>query len=131
MKDFRKLIVWEKAHQLTLKVYKITEDFPREELYGLTSQIRRAVTSIPTNIAEGCVRSSDADFARFLYIALGSTSELEYLMLLGKDLKFIKNELYIESNNDFNEIKKMLISMIQKLKALCLQLKAKKIDFNA
>jgi four helix bundle protein len=117
MKDFRKLIVWEKAHQLTLKIYKVTEDFPREELYGLTSQIRRAAVSIPTNIAEGCVRSSDADFSRFLYIALGSTSELEYLMLLSMDLKIIKNELHIELNNEINEIKKMLISMIQKLKA--------------
>ena len=117
MKDFRKLIVWEKAHQLTLKIYKVTEEFPREELYGLTSQIRRACVSIPTNIAEGCVRSSDADFSRFLYIALGSTSELEYLMLLSMDLKIIKNELHIELNNEINEIKKMLISMIQKLKA--------------
>lgn len=117
MKDFRKLKVWEKAHQLTLKIYKVTEEFPREELYGLTSQIRRASVSIPTNIAEGCVRSSDADFSRFLYIALGSTSELEYLILLSMDLKFIKNDLYVELNNDTNEIKKMLISMIQKLKA--------------
>ena len=117
MKDFRKLSVWEKAHQLTLKIYKVTEKFPREELYGLISQIRRASVSIPTNIAEGCVRSSDADFSRFLYIALGSTSELEYLILLAKDLKIIKNELHIELNDKINEIKKMLISMIQKLKA--------------
>jgi four helix bundle protein len=117
MKDFRNLKVWEKAHQLTLKIYKVTEEFPREELYGLTSQIRRACVSIPTNIAEGCVRSSDADFSRFLYIALGSTSELEYLILLSIDLKIIKDELYDELNNDINEIKKMLISMIQKLKA--------------
>jgi len=117
MKDFRKLKVWEKAHQLTLKVYKVTEQFPREELYGLTSQIRRACVSIPTNISEGCVRSSDADFSRFLYISLGSTSELEYLILLSMDLKIIKNELHIELNNEINEIKKMLISMIQKLKA--------------
>ncbi len=117
MKDFRSLKVWEKAHLLTLKIYKVTEKFPREELYGLTSQIRRACVSIPTNIAEGCVRSSDADFSRFLYIALGSTSELEYLMLLSMDLKIIKNELHDELNNDINEIKKMLISMIQKLKA--------------
>ena len=94
MKDFRNLKVWEKAHLLTLKIYKVTEEFPREELYGLTSQIRRACVSIPTNIAEGCVRSSDADFSRFLYIALGSTSELEYLILLSMDLKFIKNELH-------------------------------------
>ena len=117
MKDFRKLIVWEKAHQLTLKIYKVTELFPREELYGLTSRIWRACVSIPTNIAEGCVRSSDADFSRFLYIALGSTSELEYLMMLAKDLNFIKSELNTELNNEIDEIKKMLISMIQKLKA--------------
>ena len=117
MKDFRNLKVWEKAHQLTLKIYKVTEEFPREELYGLTSQIRRACVSIPTNIAEGCVRSSDADFSRFLYIAVGSTSELEYLILLSMDLKIIKNEVHLELNNEINEIKKMLISMIQKLKA--------------
>jgi four helix bundle protein len=117
MKDFRSLKVWEKAHLLTLKIYKVTEKFPREELYGLTSQIRRACVSIPTNIAEGCVRSSDADFSRFLYIALGSTSELEYLMMLAMDLNFIKTELHTELNNEINEIKKMLISMIQKLKA--------------
>ena len=117
MRDFRTLKVWEKAHLLTLKIYKVTEKYPKEELYGLTSQIRRACVSIPTNIAEGCVRSSDADFARFLYIALGSTSELEYLILLSKDLKFIDNELQVELNIEINEIKKMLISMIQKLKA--------------
>jgi len=117
MKDFRNLKVWEKAHRLTLKIYKVTEQFPREELYGLTSQIRRAAVSIPTNIAEGCVRSSDADFSRFLYIAVGSTSELEYLILLSMDLKIIKSELHLELNNEINEIKKMLISMIQKLKA--------------
>ena len=117
MKDFRNLKVWEKAHQLTLKIYKITEGFPCEELYGLTSQIRRAGVSIPTNIAEGCVRSSDADFSRFLYISLGSTSELEYLILLSMDLKLVKSEILIELNNEINEIKKMLISMIQKLKA--------------
>ena len=116
MKDFRNLKVWEKADQLTLKIYKVTEEFPREELYGLTSQIRRACVSIPTNIAEVCVRSSDADFSRFLYIAVGSTSELEYLILLLMDLKIIKNELHLELNNEINEIKKMLISMIQKLK---------------
>jgi four helix bundle protein len=117
MKDFRKLKVWEKAHKFTLKIYKITEKFPREELYGLTSQIRRACVSIPTNIAEGCVRSSDADFARFLYIALGSTSELEYLMMLSVDLNFIKKELHLELNSEINEIKMMLIGMIKKLKA--------------
>ena len=108
---------WEKAHFLTLKIYIVTERYPKEELYGLTSQIRRACVSIPTNIAEGCVRSSDADFARFLYIALGSTSELEYLILLSKDLKFIQSEVQEELNAEINEIKKMLITFIKKLKA--------------
>lgn len=117
MKDFRKLKVWQKAHTLALKIYKVTEEFPREELYGLTSQIRRACVSIPTNIAEGCVRSSDVDFGRFLYIALGSTSELEYLMLLSKDLRFIKEEIQKDLNSEINEIKKMIITLIKKLKA--------------
>lgn len=80
MKDFRKLNVWEKAHQLILEIYKTIEEFSLEELYGLTFQIRSASVSIATNIAEGCVRSSDADFSRFFYIALGLTSELEYLI---------------------------------------------------
>ena len=117
MRDFRELKVWEKAHLLTLKIYNVTKGYPKEELYGLTSQIRRACVSIPTNIAEGCVRSSDADFARFLYIALGSTSELEYLIVLSNDLKFIENKLQVELNNEINEIKKMSITLIKKLKA--------------
>ena len=117
MRDFRELKVWEKAHLLTLKIYNVTKGYPKEELYGLTSQIRRACVSIPTNIAEGCVRSSDADFARFLYIALGSTSELEYLIVLSNDLKFIENKLQVEFKNEINEIKKMLITLIKKLKA--------------
>jgi four helix bundle protein len=75
MKDFRQLKVWEKAHQLAVAVYKETKGFPKEELYGLTSQIRRSSMSIPTNIAEGCGRNTDADFARFLQIAMGSASE--------------------------------------------------------
>jgi len=82
MKDFRELKVWEKAHQLTLEVYKATTIFPKDELYGLTSQIRRACASIPANIAEGCGRRGDAEFARFLGIAMGSASELDYHLLL-------------------------------------------------
>jgi len=78
VKAFRDLKVWEKAHQLTLQVYKATAPFPKEEMYGLTSQIRRAAASIPANIAEGCGRSSDAELGRFLQIAMGSASELEY-----------------------------------------------------
>ncbi len=95
MKDFRDLKVWERGHELTLKIYKITSDFPREEMYGLTSQMRRACASIPTNLSEGCGRSRDTELARFVEIAIGSASELEYLLLLGCDLKFI-------NESDFN-----------------------------
>ena len=89
MKDFHDLKVWQKAHALTLTVYRITADFPRQEQYGLTSQLRRASSSIPANLAEGCGRNSDAEFIRFCTIAAGSASELEYHLLLAHDLKLI------------------------------------------
>ena len=90
MQDFKKLKVWEKGHQLTLTVYKLTARFPKEELYGLTSQMRSAAASIVCNIAEGCGRTGGADFARFLQMATGSASELEYQLLLARDLNFLK-----------------------------------------
>ena len=96
VKDFRELKVWQKAHELTLLVYRITTAFPREELYGLTSQLRRACSSIAANLAEGCGRSGDAEFARFCSIAMGSASELEYHPLLAKDLKLIKPKDHAE-----------------------------------
>jgi len=117
MKDFRSLDVWDRAHKLTLRVYEITETFPKKEIYGLTSQIRRACASIPTNISEGCGRKTDADFARFVQIAFGSASELEYLFLLTRDLKMIEDALYQELNKEINEIKKMLNSLMKKLRA--------------
>ncbi|WKZ39603.1 MAG: four helix bundle protein [Anaerolineales bacterium] len=117
MKDFRKLKVWEKAHQLALAVYKVTKSFPKEELYGLTSQIRRASMSIPTNIAEGCGRQTDAEFARFLQIAMGSASETEYQLLLARDLEFLSNEQYQQLHNDVTEVKRMLTSFMQTLRA--------------
>ena len=90
--------------------------FPKEEIYGLTSQMRRCSASIPANIAEGCGRGSDADFARFLQMAMGSASELEYHLLLAHDLGFLENSLYEKLNNELVEIKRMLNSFIQKLK---------------
>jgi four helix bundle protein len=84
MQDFRKLKVWEKSHNLTLEIYKSTESFPGSEIYGLTSQTRRSCSSIPANISEGCGRKSAAEFARFLQIAMGSASELEYHLLLAR-----------------------------------------------
>jgi four helix bundle protein len=102
---------------LTLEVYKATESFPREELYGLTSQIRRACSSIPANIAEGCGKDGDADFARFLQIARGSASELEYHLLLSRDLGFLKQDEYQQLSKETNELKQMLTNFIKKLKA--------------
>lgn len=117
MKDFKKLKVWQKAHNLTLLVYKITRKFPKEELYGLTSQIRRAASSIPANIAEGSGRGGDADFARFLQIAMGSASELEYRLLLAHDLNMIERHTFEIFTDNTTEVKQMLTSLIKKLKA--------------
>lgn len=114
MKDFRNLLVWVKAHKLTLEIYNITRDFPKEELYGLTSQLRRAVSSIPINIAEGCGRGSNADFARFLQMGMGSASETEYLILLCADLGYINESDTIL--HKIKELKKMLSSLIIKTK---------------
>ena len=116
MKDFRNLQVWEKAHALTLDVYKTTVSFPKEELYSLTSQIRRSSASIPTNIAEGCGRSGDAELARFMQIGMGSASELEYQLLLAHDLKYLDDKLYAELHEKVTEVKRMLASFIKTLK---------------
>jgi four helix bundle protein len=89
MKDFRSLKVWEKSHALTLAIYKATEGFPKQELYSLTNQIQRAAVSIPANIAEGCGKDSDAELKSYFTIAMGSASELEYLLLLAHDLGYL------------------------------------------
>ncbi len=117
MKDFRKLTVWEKSHHLTLEIYQATQKFPADEKYGLISQIRRSCASIPTNIAEGCGRGSDADLRRFLHIAMGSASELEYQLLLSRELNFIEITDYQRLHNQTTEVKRMLASFIKKLKA--------------
>ena len=116
MKNFRDLKVWEKSHHLTLAIYGITEKFPQEELYGLRSQIRRCCSSIPTNIAEGCGRDSDAELARFLSIAMGSASELEYLLLLSKDLNIVGQSDYETLSSNIVEIKQMLASLVRRIK---------------
>lgn len=116
MKNFRDLKVWEKAHGLTLKVYRLTKDFPVQEQYGITSQMRRTAVSIPTNIAEGCGRGSDNDFARFMEIAFASASELEYLLLLSKDLELIEPPSHEQTTKEVEEVKRMLYSFIQTLK---------------
>ena len=117
MKDFRTLKVWEKSHALVLAIYKETQIFPKNELYGITSQIQRAAVSVPTNIAEGCGKDSDADFGRYLKIAMGSSSELEYLLMLAHDLGYVKDESYNHLHINLVEVRKMLNAFIQKLKA--------------
>jgi four helix bundle protein len=117
MQDFRDLKVWAKAHHATLAVYRVSETFPASERYGITSQMRRAASAIPANIAEGCGRGSDADFARFLQIALGSASELEYFLLLARDLQFLSSPSHDEIARDTQEIKRMLASLIGRLRA--------------
>jgi four helix bundle protein len=117
MQDFKKLKVWEKGHQLTLAVYKLTARFPKEELYGLTSQMRRAAASIVSNIAEGCGRTGRPDFARFLQMATGSASELEYQLLLAHDLNLLKAEEYQNLERGVVEVKRMLSSLMQRLRS--------------
>jgi four helix bundle protein len=124
VKDFRKQKAWEKSHQLTLAIYKASEDFPREELYGLTSQIRRASSSIPANIAEGCGKNGEAELARFFQMARGSASELEYHLLLARDLDFLPVSEYERLTKELGEMQRMLASFINKLKAQSSKLKA-------
>ena len=117
MRNFRDLKVWEKAHRLVLAVYQATRDFPKDERYGLTSQIRRSCASIPANIAEGCGRKGDAELARFMQIAMGSASELEYHLLLAHDLNVLKGSDYERLTEGVTEVKRMLTSFIQRLRA--------------
>lgn len=115
MKDFRELKVWEKSHQLTLAVYRETRAYPKEEIYGLTSQTRRAASSVPTNIAEGCGRGPDADFGRFLQIAMGSASELDYHLLLARDLGILRSGACEGLLGSVLEQKRMLAALIRKV----------------
>ena len=115
MRDFHKYQVWQRGHQFALDVYKRTKDFPKEELFGMTSQLRRASTSIPINIAEGCGRRSDAEFAHFLNIAAGSASEVEEELLLSFDLEFLDKEPFLQLDKEVKEIKAMLGKLIETL----------------
>ena len=116
MKDFKSQVIWQRSHKLTVEIYKETKKFPKEEIYGLTSQIRRAVSSIPTNIAEGCGRRTNAELANFLNIASGSASEVEYELLLAKELGYITVEQCDSWNNDICELRSMMAAYMKKLK---------------
>ena len=124
MRDYKKYVVWQKSHELVLAIYKVTRAFPRDELFALTSQMKRSSSSIPTNIAEGCGRNSDKDFCRFLYISSGSANELEYQTILSLDLNFITSDKGQKLLFQIEEIKKMLNGLITKLNADSLMLEA-------
>jgi four helix bundle protein len=115
MKDFRSLNVWQRSHSLVLDVYRVKMSFPSDEAFGLRSQLRRSAASVPANIAEGCGRGADADFARFVQIALGSASETEYHLLLAKDLGYIEMSNHEDLSNDVREVKKMLTGLRSRL----------------
>lgn len=115
MRDFKKYNIWLLSHNLTLDIYKLTSNYPKEEFYNLVSQIRRACSSIPTNIAEGCGRSSEKEFNQFLNIALGSANETEYLIILSKDLNYITLEKFNEIEIQINIIKSKIYKLKEKL----------------
>lgn len=115
MRDFRKIKVWEKSHYLVLEIYEITKDFPKDEIFGITNQIRRAVVSIPNNLAEGCGRNSEKELKQFSVISMGSASEVEYLLFLSFELKYLSKENYDFLNDRIIEIKKMLAGFIVSL----------------
>jgi len=116
MQNFRQLSVWQKSHKLTLSIYNITRTFPREERFGLTSQLRRASSSIGANIAEGCGRNTRIEFRRFLDLAMGSASEVEYFLLLAFDLGLITAVSYGPAEKGITEIKRMLAGFIETLR---------------
>lgn len=116
MQNYQDLKVWQKSHQFVLAVYQLTNDFPKNEIFGLTSQMRRATVSISANLAEGCGKISTPDIANFFQISLGSLHETEYYLLLSKDLNYISIETFERRNSEIKEIKAMLISLIKKIR---------------
>jgi len=115
MKEYRKYKVWELGHAVTLEIYKVTYGFPKEEIYGIVSQLRRAPYSIPSNIAEGCRRESIAKFERFPIISQGSANELDYFAVLTKDLGYIEQSVFSKLNDKVDKIRRSLNSLINKI----------------
>lgn len=116
MKNYKNLKVWLKAHTLVLNVYRKTNGFPKSEQFNLISQLRRSATSIPTYLAEGCGKYSQSDFANYLQVALGSSNEVDYLVLLSHDLGYLDDGTYTELDMQVNEVKAMLISLVTKVR---------------
>ena len=117
MQDFKRLKVWQKSHSLTLKIYYATSTFPERERFGIISQMRRAAASVPANIAEGCGRSGRAEFRQFLHFSVGSASELQYFLLLARDLRLLTEKQHESLDQAVCEIKRMLTGLIQTVQA--------------
>ena len=115
MQDYRKLKVWQKSHQLALSTYRETSEFPSSERYGLMSQMRRSSVSIPSNIAEGCGRNTEPEMVQFLDIASGSASELDYQILLARDLRYIDEDNYKKLVYQVHEVRRMLYPFMKKM----------------
>jgi four helix bundle protein len=123
VKDFKELNVWKKAHEMTLSVYALSRSFPKEELFGLTSQVRRSSASAAANIAEGCGRRSDGEMSRFLHIAYGSATELEYHLLLARDLHLLSEQAFEATMRQVDEVQRMLTSLIKRVRPVLLSKK--------
>ena len=117
MRDFRKLEIWKRSHKAALLLYKVTQEFPTEEKYGLTNQIRRAGVSIPSNIAEGCGHESKKEFARYFQMAAASSSELQYQLILAHDLGYLQEDQYAELSSVIEELKKMVFTYTKRIRA--------------
>ena len=115
MRDYKKIIVWEKSYKFGITIYSVTKLFPKEEIYGLTSQLRRAAVSIPSNIAEGSRKSTQKDFRSFLYNAYGSGAEIEVQIMFARDFRYITTEKSQILLSELSEIMKMLNALIQKI----------------
>jgi four helix bundle protein len=131
MKDFKELKVWTKAHEMTLGIYSATSSFPKEELYGLTSQLRRASASISANIAEGCGRRSDGELTRFLQIARGSASELEYHLLLARDSGLLHEDGYRHLSTQVVEVQRMLTAFVQRVQPVAVNQRQRRMEVGS
>jgi four helix bundle protein len=115
MQDFKQLKVWQKSHTMVLRIYAATAVFPEHERFGITSQMRRAAASVPANIAEGCARAGRAEFCQFLHVSAGSASELEYFLLLARDLRLFTDKQHAALHASLLEIRRMLTGLIQQV----------------
>lgn len=115
MQDFRRLAVWQRSHAITLAIYRMTDHFPPEERFGLSNQLRRAAASVPTNIAEGSKRRRPGDYARFLNIALASLAEVEYLVMLSRDLGYCRSQVDEALLCEISQVGRMLNALQSKV----------------